>query len=59
MFDINAQLQRQKDTFDKHKDDLREVLTHASDKINRSNVEKMDLQQQLTDSCMYSRRRIN
>ena len=49
MFDRDAQLQRQKDTFDKHIDDSKRALTQAIDKINESNVEKMDLQK-LTDS---------
>ena len=35
--------------FDKHIDDLRKALPHATDKLNKSNVEKMDLQQ-LADS---------
>ena len=48
MFDINAQ--RQKDTSGKYKGNLETALTHATDNINKSKVEKMDLQQQVTDS---------
>ena len=42
MFDVNAQLQRQKDTSDKHLHDLGKALTQATDKINKRNSEKMD-----------------
>ena len=52
---MKAQLQRKKDMFEKHIPNLEKALKHATGKVNKSNVEKMDLQQQqqqqqLTDS---------
>ena len=44
MFDINVQLQRQKDMFDKYISDIGKAIIHTTEKENKSNVEKMNLQ---------------
>ena len=54
MFNMNAGLQRQKDTLTKHVDDLEKALTHHPDKIKYMRLEMIKVQDPISKPKLAS-----